>query len=131
MRFASPAEAQAGLALREGDPSGIAFYIDHQRVHVGTDAMALDMAFDAWREDNEQGHHSLLLAPTHDLVTELNERARLHRLTSLGDQAPTREAGLAGGSRASVGDIVFTKKNIPHKIIIVYTMCSSQNMSIA
>ena len=111
MRFASPAEAQAGLALREGDPSGIAFYIDQQRVHVGTDAMAVDMAFDAWREDNEQGQHSLLLAPTHDLVTELNERARLHRLTSLGDQAPTREAELAGGSRASVGDIVFTKKN--------------------
>ena len=111
MRFASPAEAQAGLALREGDPSGIAFYIDQQRVHVGTDAMAVDMAFDAWREDNEQGQHSLLLAPTHDLVTELNERARLHRLTSLGDQAPTLEAELAGGSRASVGDIVFTKKN--------------------
>ncbi|MBU8840659.1 MobF family relaxase [Mycolicibacterium goodii] len=111
MRFASAAEAQAGLALREGDPAGIAFYIDHQRVHVGTDAMAIDMAFDAWRKDNEQGHHSLLLAPTHDLVTELNERARLHRLTKLGEQTPTLEAQLASGSRASVGDIVFTKKN--------------------
>ncbi len=111
MRFASPSEAQAGLALREGDPSGIAFYIDHQRVHVGTDAMALDMAFEAWREDNDQGQHSLLLAPTHDLVSELNERARLHRLTSLGEDVPTVEAQLASGARASVGDIVFTKKN--------------------
>lgn len=111
MRFVSPAEAQAGLALREGDPAGIGFYIDEQRVHVGTDAAAIDMAFDAWREDTDQGHDSLLLAPTHDLVTELNERARLHRLTSLGEQAPTVEARLASGSRASVGDVVFTKKN--------------------
>ena len=29
------AEAATSLALRAGDPAGIAFYLDHQRVHVG------------------------------------------------------------------------------------------------
>lgn len=111
MRFASAAEAQAGLALRDGDPSGIAFYLDEQRVHVGTQAAASDMAFEAWQSDIAHDKHSLLLAPTHDLVSELNDRARLHRLTELGEHAPPLEAVLMAGARASVGDLVFTKKN--------------------
>ena len=111
MRFASAAEAQAGLALRDGDPSGIAFYLDEQRVHVGTQAAASDMAFEAWQSDIAAGEHSLLLAPTHDLVSELNDRARLHRLTELGARAPGIEAVLMAGARASVGDLVFTKEN--------------------
>lgn len=88
MRFASASEAQAGLALRDGDPSGIAFYLDAQRVHVGTQAAASDMAFQAWQADIAEDKHSLLLAPTHELVSELNDRARLHRLTELGGRAP-------------------------------------------
>ncbi len=111
MRFVSPAEAQAGLALREGDPAGIAYYLDHQRVHVGTDAAAIEMAFAAWSQDTDAGQHSLLLAPTHEMVDELNQRARLKRLNAMGESAPTAQARIAGGSRASVGDIVFTKKN--------------------
>ena len=111
MRFASAAEAQAGLALRDGDPAGIAFYLDEQRVHVGTQAAASEMAFQAWQADLAADKHSLLLAPTHDLVSELNDRARLHRLTQLGAKAPTTEATLMAGARASVGDLVFTKRN--------------------
>src|SRR5215217_7395255 len=34
-RFTDPAEAAASLALREGDPSGLEFYLDHGRIHVG------------------------------------------------------------------------------------------------
>lgn len=111
MRFASASEAQAGLALRDGDPAGIAFYLDEQRVHVGTQAAASDMAFEAWQSDIAHDKHSLLLAPTHPLVSELNDRARLHRLTELGDRAPGIEAVLMAGARASVGDLVFTKEN--------------------
>lgn len=111
MRFASASEAQAGLALRDGDPSGIAFYLDAQRVHVGTQAAASDMAFEAWQADIAEDKHSLLLAPTHELVSELNDRARLHRLTELGEHAPGIEAVLMAGARASVGDLVFTKHN--------------------
>jgi ATP-dependent exoDNAse (exonuclease V) alpha subunit len=33
-RFTDPNEAQASLALREGDPNALGFYLDHGRVHV-------------------------------------------------------------------------------------------------
>ncbi|WP_234904085.1 AAA family ATPase [Mycolicibacterium frederiksbergense] len=49
VRFRSAAEAAAGLALHDADPAGIGFYIDHHRVHVGTDDTAADMAYRAWR----------------------------------------------------------------------------------
>jgi ATP-dependent exoDNAse (exonuclease V) alpha subunit len=32
-RFTDPAEAQASLTLREGDPSALGFYLDHGRIH--------------------------------------------------------------------------------------------------
>jgi ATP-dependent exoDNAse (exonuclease V) alpha subunit len=35
-RFTDPAEAAASLALRDGDPRALAFYLDHRRIHVGT-----------------------------------------------------------------------------------------------
>ena len=57
------AEAAASLALRSGDPAGIAFYLDHQRVHVGADALAADMAYQAWRTDLAAGRDSVPLAP--------------------------------------------------------------------
>ncbi len=114
MRFTSSAEAHAGLALRDGDPAGIAFYLDNDRVHVGTEAASIDMAFAAWSADIAAGQQSLLLAPTHPVVDELNDRARLARLHDLGEEAPTDEARLAAGARASVGDLVFTKKNARH-----------------
>ena len=34
-RFTNPAEAAASLALREGKPEALEFYLDHGRVHVG------------------------------------------------------------------------------------------------
>ena len=34
-RFTNPAEAAASLALRDGDPTALDFYLDHGRVHVG------------------------------------------------------------------------------------------------
>ena len=41
---------------------------------------AADMAYHAWAADSAAGRDSILLAPTNDLVAELNERARLDRL---------------------------------------------------
>ena len=104
------AEAAASLALRAGDPAGIAFYLDHQRVHVGADAMAADMAYQAWRTDLFAGRDSVLLAPTNTLVADLNERARADRLAS----APARvgrTVALGDGLKASVGDWITTRSN--------------------
>lgn len=118
VRFASASEAQAGAALRVGDPSGLAFYADHGRIHVGAQDTAAAMAFDAWREDSEQGLDSLLLAPTNDVVTDLNAQARLWRLARAAtdpdteqSSQPIMEARLADGLRASIGDTVVTKDN--------------------
>ncbi|GLB85603.1 MULTISPECIES: MobF family relaxase [Mycobacterium] len=119
VRFTHPetghAEAAASLAIRNGDPAGIGFYIDHGRVHVGADQHAADMAYDAWAADRAAGRDSILLAPTNELVAQLNERARLDRLTAAGTDASTPKAAatvtLADGLTASAGDIIATRKN--------------------
>ena len=110
-----PAEAAASLAIRAGDPSGIGFYIDHHRVHVGADATAADMAYQAWAADIAAGRDSILLAPTNPLVAELNERARLDRLAHTtnhnSDPASAATVTLADGLTASAGDWIATRKN--------------------
>ena len=118
MRFASAAEAQAGAALRVGDPAGLAFYADHGRIHVGATDTAAAMAFAGWRADAEAGLDSLLLAPTNDIVSDLNAQARLWRLTREAESATATDPGavltearLADGLSASVGDTVVTKTN--------------------
>lgn len=118
VRFKSRAEAQAGLALREGDPAGLAFYADHSRIHVGSGDTIIGAAYSRWAADTAAGHDSAMLAPTNDVVAELNERARADRLDALAADpthtataAQLREANLADGLRASSGDIVATRRN--------------------
>ena len=119
VRFTHPetgqAEAAASLALRVGDPAAIGFYIDHQRVHVGAERTAADMAYEAWAADLAAGRDSILLAPTNDLVAQLNERARLDRLTAeppprIWRKAP-KTVTLSDGLTASEGDWLATRKN--------------------
>jgi hypothetical protein len=108
MRFSSRAEAAATLALRDGDPAALGFYADEHRIHVAADTTAADMAFARWVQDGAQGWDSMLLAPTNETVTELNARAREHRLDG---QLVTAAATLSDGLQASVGDIVSTREN--------------------
>jgi len=109
VRFADPGESAASLAMREGDPAGIAYYIDHRRVHVGADQNAADMAYAAWAADIAAGRDSILLAPTNEQVAELNERARLDRLTTAAAASST--VTLGDGLTASAGDWIATRKN--------------------
>ena len=111
VRFKSPAEAAAGLALHDADPAGIGFYIDHHRIHVGTDETAADMAYQAWRADLAAGGDSILLAPTNDIINELNARARADRLAADPDAAKAPSVVLADQLHASVGDTIRTRKN--------------------
>src|SRR5512132_2269307 len=107
-RFTAPAEAHASLALREGDPSALGFYLDHGRVHVGDLAKITDDAFAAWIQDRSAGLDAIMIAPTRELVAELNRRARDHRR----DGAPTgQEVRLGDGNQASVGDMIITRAN--------------------
>jgi conjugative relaxase-like TrwC/TraI family protein len=104
------AEGAASLALRDGDDAAIGFYIDHSRLHVGSIVTVTDDAYSAWSADRAAGKDALLLAPTRELVAELNTRARTDRLAAT-DAKVGREAVLADGLRASIGDIVRTRSN--------------------
>jgi hypothetical protein len=107
-RFTNPAEAAASLALRDGDPKSLEFYLDHGRVHVGDLATTVEDAFNAWVSDRAAGLDAIMIAPTRNLVAELNRRARAHRL----DHSPAgSEVSLADGNRASIGDVIITRRN--------------------
>ena len=107
-RFTNPAEAAASLALREGHPRSLEFYLDHGRVHVGDVATTTEDAFNAWVSDRAAGLDTIMIAPTRHLVAQLNRRARAHRL----DHSPAAsEVSLADGNQASVGDVIITRSN--------------------
>src|SRR5215204_6653315 len=107
-RFTNPAEAAASLALREGNPTGLNFYLRHGRIHVGDLAKTTEDAFTAWVSDQASGLDAIMLAPTRTLVAELNRKARDHRL---GNVPAGREVRLADGNQASVGDVIITRSN--------------------
>jgi conjugative relaxase-like TrwC/TraI family protein len=108
MRFTDPAEAAASLALRDGDPSALGYYFDQDRVHVGDTTTSADAVFTAWSEDRATGLDSLMLAPTREMVSELNQRARTARL---GSTTPHVDVLLADGNHASIGDTIRTRRN--------------------
>jgi DNA primase catalytic core len=110
LRFTDPAEAAATLALRDGQPEAIGFYLDNRRVHVGDLSTLTEQVFTAWQNDRSQGLDSIMLAPTRDLVAELNRKARSHRLS---DTPPgiDLEVTLADGNRASTGELIITRSN--------------------
>jgi DNA primase catalytic core len=117
VRFTDPdtgapnhAEAAASLALRDGDPAALAYYVDRGRVHVGDLATITDQAYATWATDRAAGRDALMLAPTRELVAELNARARADRLARL-TQPIGREVPLADSLSASAGDAVITRRN--------------------
>jgi conjugative relaxase-like TrwC/TraI family protein len=108
-RFTDPAEAAASLALREGKPEALDFYLDHGRVHVGDIATTTEAAFNAWVRDRSAGLDAIMIAPTRPLVAQLNRRAREHRLDH--SSSATVEVALADGNQANVGDVIITRRN--------------------
>jgi conjugative relaxase-like TrwC/TraI family protein len=107
-RFADPAEAAATLALRDGRPEALGFYLDRRRVHVGDPTTCLDAVFDGCQADRAAGLDAIMLAPTRELVSRLNQRAQDHRLAGA---TPGRQVELADGNQASVGDLIITRAN--------------------
>ncbi|SOC48552.1 DNA primase, catalytic core [Blastococcus aggregatus] len=110
VRFADSAEAAATVAIRDGDTTGLGFYLDAGRVHVGELASCADQAYAAWAADRAAGVDALLLAATREVVARLNERARADRLAS-SPGPPGPEVVLADGTRAGAGDPVLTRRN--------------------
>ncbi|MDP8017628.1 MobF family relaxase [Prescottella equi] len=110
VRFKDPAEGVASIALREGDPAAIGFYVDQGRVHVADKVAAEELAYRAWQSDRAEGLDAVMLAPTRDMVRGLNERARTDRL-ALNGGAAGLETTLSDGLNCSAGDIISTRLN--------------------
>ncbi|MBF6064716.1 relaxase domain-containing protein [Nocardia terpenica] len=115
MRFTDRAEGPASLALRAGDPAALGFYLDHDRIHSGTPAAIQGAAYTAWHRDRAAGRDTVMLAPTHEIVHALNDRARADRLAVLVGEGGSigRQVALADGLHASVGDVIITRRNDP------------------
>ena len=95
-RFTDPAEGQATLALRTGDPEALRFYTDRDRIRAGSREVMLEAAYDAWAADVRAGKVSVLLAASTADVAALNARAA-HGLGS-----PRRVQGIAARSMRNV-----------------------------
>jgi len=102
-------EGAASLALRDGDLTALAYYADRGRLHVGDLSSCVDQAYTAWATDRALGRDPLMLAPTRDLVRQLNLRARADRLSREGPAR--RKVDLADGTTASAGDVVISRRN--------------------
>ncbi len=113
IRFRDQAEGGASLALRTGDTAAIGFYLDQDRVHVGDLSTVTNHAYTAWTADRDADLDTIMLAPTRDLVTGLNVRARDDRLVKLlqDGQDLGQQVALVDGSAASEGDLVITRRN--------------------
>ncbi|MFD4351522.1 MobF family relaxase [Nocardia sp. NPDC058518] len=112
VRFSSTAEATASIGLRDGDPAALAWYLDNDRIHAGHTGSVYDDTYQAWAADDLAGRDTVMLAPTHEVVTALNARARADRLTRTVTE-PGPEVVLTDGLLASIGDIVRTRRNNP------------------
>jgi conjugative relaxase-like TrwC/TraI family protein len=108
VRFHDPAEAAASLDLREGRTEALGFYLDHDRIHVGDLASLADQVLDAWSKDRAAGVDALMLAPTRELVSELNRAAQFRRHEG---EHPGGQMSLADGNGCRAGDIVITRRN--------------------
>lgn len=109
-RFKNKWEKHASLALRRGEVEIISTYARQDRIRDGRTDDMLDAAYEAWRADVNAGKASVLVTESARAVQELNERARAERLL-LDGAGDGREVHLVDGSRASVGDVVITRRN--------------------
>jgi conjugative relaxase-like TrwC/TraI family protein len=109
VRFTDPIEGRASLALRVGDPIALGYYLDHDRIHAGDHTTTVEHAYAAWTTDRAAGLDSILLAPTNELVRELNARARADRLAGANDSE--RAVRLHDATFASAGDTIVSRRN--------------------
>ncbi|WP_159080109.1 MobF family relaxase [Nocardia suismassiliense] len=112
VRFASRGEALASKGIRTGDPLALAWYLDHGRIHAGHLGSVYEDTYLGWAADTATGLHAVMLAPTRDIVTALNMRARAERLARTATPSGP-DIALADGLVASVGDTVRTRRNDP------------------
>jgi hypothetical protein len=101
-------EERAADRLRSGDPTALASYVDHDRIHSGELDQMTD-AYTAWSTDVRAGRRSVLIAADNDTVTELNRRAQADLVTA-GLVVDTATVPVRNGLSVGVGDVIVTRR---------------------
>ncbi len=108
-RFQHDWERAASLQLRDGTPEAADVYAVHGRIVGGDRESALDLLYEAWRQDTTQGKRSLMIANDAETVRDLNQRARADRVVS--GQVNAVGLSLADGTTVGPGDVIVTRRN--------------------
>ena len=90
-------------------PDAIDAYASHGRVLGGNRDEMLDVLYEAWKQDSDEGKTSLMIAGDLATVGELNARAQADRMAA-GSVRGDRVA-VAAGAMARIGDQVVTRQN--------------------
>lgn len=110
-RFAEAWEGPSSLGLRRGDVDALQAYDNHGRVRCGSHDAVVKQATEAYLADTLAGRRSLLITATNGHAADIAGHIRTH-LIRLGQVEPDADAVvLRDGNRASVGDLVQTRRN--------------------
>ena len=110
IRFTAEWEREASLRLRTGDTSVLTEYDQHGRIRGGDADRIMDEARKTYLAAYLSGRDVLLMAQSHETGRELSQRIR-EDLVHLGVVSDGPSAALRDGARASVGDLIITRKN--------------------
>lgn len=108
-RFTTAGEDAASLLLRSGAANALDWYERHDRIREGMRHELADKVFDAYVADIEDDKVALMVAPTNELVRDLNTKAAAYYRANGTVTGPG--IVLADGLEAAVGDVVVTRKN--------------------
>ncbi|WP_165858042.1 MobF family relaxase [Corynebacterium alimapuense] len=108
---ADTAQADAGLAIRHGDLTGLDLYHRRGWVHHGTRGDMIAHAASAHLNDEASGLSSILIASSRDDVNTANQIIRDARIHAGLVNANGPHVSLGTGQQASVGDTILTRKN--------------------
>ena len=111
MRFQGDTEqAQASLALRHGDASGLAVHNQRGWIAGGSRADMIDQAVQAYLNDRAAGAESLIVAGRNSDCEAINHLVREHYIdTGLVDTG--RELTVGRGEKIAAGDTVIARRN--------------------
>jgi hypothetical protein len=110
VRFAARWERDASLRLRAGDATALDDYHQHGRIRGAVPEQAMDDAVRTYVAHYLAGDDVLLMISDRERCREASRRVR-DNLIHLGIVDDSREIKLAGGARASVGDLIICRRN--------------------
>ena len=109
-RFTSPWEAAASRELRHGHVAALDAYQAHGRIDAGSIADHLHHIARSWLQTYEAGETCAITVSTNDHVDVVNTVVQAVRVNA-GHLDPRRNAVIADGDRAHIGDVVVTRRN--------------------